>query len=342
VSRRLVAGVYRDGELANQIRGTRNSTFIRGGDTLLAERQTGTDTTTLLLGIDDNNSVMREAADSADNASAYNAYGYRSGPQPAMGKLGFNGELAEAGTGWQLLGNGYRAYNPLLMRFHSPDSKSPFGEGGVNGYAYCEGDPVNFTDPTGHSIGGAILRGFRAVGLFKRPQVARISRSAVSEIPEGLRRVPEGRSVTKLRTATIEDVHNLDKISGHQNNIVKNLTETNESLVGRGVSRGYSRAQMEASDAYIATTLEIAKHSVSLKEAESGLKYFNEGGRLITKESRSYLVDTVQKIRNQQFMAESQYAKFAGQVGAAMRSNSGSRSGWDNVIPSGAPKDRFL
>ncbi|WP_263597304.1 RHS repeat-associated core domain-containing protein [Pseudomonas fluorescens] len=64
--------------------------------------------------------------------------------------MGFNGELREARIGWYLLGNGYRAYNPILMRFHSPDSWSPFGRGGLNAYMYCVGDPVNFSDPTGH------------------------------------------------------------------------------------------------------------------------------------------------------------------------------------------------
>ena len=36
------------------------------------------------------------------------------------------------------------------MRFHSPDSWSPFGGGGLNAYMYCVGDPVNRADPTGH------------------------------------------------------------------------------------------------------------------------------------------------------------------------------------------------
>lgn len=36
------------------------------------------------------------------------------------------------------------------MRFHSPDSVSPFGRGGINAYAYCMCDPVNRADPDGH------------------------------------------------------------------------------------------------------------------------------------------------------------------------------------------------
>ncbi|MGH8037696.1 MAG: RHS repeat-associated core domain-containing protein [Stenotrophomonas sp.] len=63
--------------------------------------------------------------------------------------VGFNGELHEPGSHWQILGNGRRVYNPVLCRFHSPDPLSPFGRGGVNAYAYCGCDPVNYTDPDG-------------------------------------------------------------------------------------------------------------------------------------------------------------------------------------------------
>lgn len=66
-------------------------------------------------------------------------------------RMGFNGQIHEAGSGWQLLGNGYRAYNPVLMRFHSPDSESPWGDGGISTYAYVLGDPVNRVDPAGHA-----------------------------------------------------------------------------------------------------------------------------------------------------------------------------------------------
>ncbi|MEE1921810.1 RHS repeat-associated core domain-containing protein [Pseudomonas sp. 148P] len=62
--------------------------------------------------------------------------------------VAFNGQLLEP-SGCYLPGNGYRAYNPALMRFHSPDHWSPFDRGGLNAYAYCSGDPVNRVDPSG-------------------------------------------------------------------------------------------------------------------------------------------------------------------------------------------------
>jgi len=39
----------------------------------------------------------------------------------------------------------------MLMRFLSPDDWSPFAQGGLNCYAYCQGDPVNKSDPTGRT-----------------------------------------------------------------------------------------------------------------------------------------------------------------------------------------------
>ena len=105
---------------------------------------------TLLLAIESKNSVLVEVAGGMLNSIAYSAYGYQYGRLEISGRLGFNGELREGRLGWYLLGNGYRAYNPVLMRFDSPDSLSPFGKGGLNAYMYCVGDPVNFSDPTGH------------------------------------------------------------------------------------------------------------------------------------------------------------------------------------------------
>lgn len=77
---------------------------------------------------------------------------------------GFNSELADPLTGHYLLGHGYRVYNPVLMRFNSPDSLSPFAEGGINTYAYCAGDPVNHSDRSGHAVDDQV-RSFLWIGL---------------------------------------------------------------------------------------------------------------------------------------------------------------------------------
>jgi RHS repeat-associated protein len=61
----------------------------------------------------------------------------------------FKGERLDASVNLYHLGNGQRAYDPQLMVFLSPDPLSPFGKGGFNSYAYCAGDPVNRSDPSG-------------------------------------------------------------------------------------------------------------------------------------------------------------------------------------------------
>lgn len=62
----------------------------------------------------------------------------------------YNGARMDVLTGQQYLGNGYRGYSPALFRFTSHDDWSPFNTGGPNGYTYCDGDPVNRDDPSGH------------------------------------------------------------------------------------------------------------------------------------------------------------------------------------------------
>lgn len=106
----------------------------------------------MLLATDSRNTVLAELKVGAANRLVYTPYGFQSAQQPVDATLGFNGQRRETPTGWYHLGNGYRVYNPVLRRFHAPDTLSPFGKGGLNAYAYCEGDPVNFTDPTGHFV----------------------------------------------------------------------------------------------------------------------------------------------------------------------------------------------
>ncbi|WP_100753952.1 RHS repeat-associated core domain-containing protein [Vibrio salilacus] len=73
--------------------------------------------------------------------------------------LGFNGEWLDPVLEGYHLGQGYRIYQPKLMRFNAPDSLAPFNQGGHNAYVYCHNDPINFTDPSGHLNISKILFG---------------------------------------------------------------------------------------------------------------------------------------------------------------------------------------
>jgi RHS repeat-associated protein len=115
------------------------------------EQESASQQRVVLLATDRSQSILGEIVDGQAHTIAYSAYGEQFAQQKVETRLGFNGQVREANIGWYLLGNGYRAYNPRLMRFHSPDSWSPFGGGGLNAYMYCVGDPVNRVDPTGHA-----------------------------------------------------------------------------------------------------------------------------------------------------------------------------------------------
>ncbi|MGV3278658.1 hypothetical protein ACFX5K_03315 [Rickettsiales bacterium LUAb2] len=58
-----------------------------------------------------------------------------------------NGQ-SKSGQQFQILGD--RVYMPGLVSFTQYDTMSPFGMGGVNGWAYSSGNPVGYSDPSGH------------------------------------------------------------------------------------------------------------------------------------------------------------------------------------------------
>ena len=61
---------------------------------------------------------------------------------------GFDGQINDPATGYQFLGGGYRAYNPVYRHFMSHDSYSPFTK--IDGYGFSDNNPIMNTDPTGH------------------------------------------------------------------------------------------------------------------------------------------------------------------------------------------------
>ena len=82
---------------------------------------------------------------------AYTPFGYRPTDIFQRSWIGFNGEPMDRTSDYYHLGNGTRVYDPVNHYFLSPDSESPFGQGGLNGRNYCNNDPVNFSDPSGHA-----------------------------------------------------------------------------------------------------------------------------------------------------------------------------------------------
>ncbi|RMO77996.1 hypothetical protein ALQ33_05245 [Pseudomonas syringae pv. philadelphi] len=142
-----VSRFYQKSRLTVEIQGAVRRRIVHGDDRLLAEHEAdGAVARVNLLGTDMQGSVLEAVSGQERQSLAYNPYGHRAQGGPFSG---FNGERADPVTGHYLLGNGYRAFNPVLMRFNSPDSLSPFGRGGLNAYAYCQGDPVNRSDPGG-------------------------------------------------------------------------------------------------------------------------------------------------------------------------------------------------
>ncbi|MFJ7810773.1 RHS repeat-associated core domain-containing protein [Pseudomonas asiatica] len=119
----------------------------------------------LLIQADVANSILGTAA--TPSRQMYSPYGV-SKPGTFEDMLGFTGLIYDPVSESYLLGNGHRAYSPSLMCFYQPDSFSPFHDGGINCYAYCQNDPINFTDPTGR---------FR----MPRPPVAKTRTDSVSQ-----------------------------------------------------------------------------------------------------------------------------------------------------------------
>ena len=151
---------YHQSRMTTEIEGTqRYSVFQQDGRLLAQRRRDSTKDECHLLGTDLQQSVLHAVGADKHHSMAYNAYGHRPVENGLISLLGFNGERADPVTGHYLLGNGYRAFNPVLMRFNSPDSWSPFGRGGINSYGYCGGEPINRVDRNGHFFGlGSLIK----------------------------------------------------------------------------------------------------------------------------------------------------------------------------------------
>ncbi|MHA7115172.1 RHS repeat domain-containing protein, partial [Pseudomonas promysalinigenes] len=153
---------YQGERLVATTQGNTLTQYLYDGERPLGLQQQGDSGANRLLLTGISNSVLGESSQDGVHRITYNAYGESSEAETLTGLLGFNGEARERALGWYLLGRGYRAYNPGLMRFHSPDSLLP-EEAGINPYQYCLGNPVVWRDPTGHAT-----RGYEGPGQHHR------------------------------------------------------------------------------------------------------------------------------------------------------------------------------
>jgi len=147
---------YKNGQLSSEIGNGQSVTLFSAFNTPLAERSAET----TLLAENSQSSIVNSSSRNSRKYLSYTAYGHG---QTDL-TLGYTGQRYDRLTNLYLLGNGYRAFSPRIMRFLSPDSFSPFGPGGINSYSYCSDDPINHVDPSGHIV-QAIKR---ALGVNKR------------------------------------------------------------------------------------------------------------------------------------------------------------------------------
>jgi RHS repeat-associated protein len=167
---------YLKNRLTSVIQDAVQYSVMQHQDYLLAQKEhlTGAFKTHLLF-TDRQRSVLTLCGMTPARSCTYTPYGYREPSDSELGGLQFNGESRDPVTGCYMLGNGYRVFNPVLMRFTTPDSWSPLGTGGRNAYQYCLGDPVNNIDPSGHAALSLSQFISRLLKNNPRPRIRQVS-----------------------------------------------------------------------------------------------------------------------------------------------------------------------
>lgn len=291
VSQTLVSGstlkrYYRDGTVTNEQLDEALTTYLAPGTQILASRtKTATDGNTRLFGTDTQKSVVAEldTTSGALTERPYTPYGDQL-PDENAGRIGFNGELRDPDTGWYLLGNGYRAYNPTLMRFNTPDSSSPFSGGGINPYVYCLGNPVNQLDPSGHfSMSAEVDLGLNvfnlAIGLVALASIVASGGSAFALLGAGLGIASATLGVAadsitiqdektgQDRSATAQNLGFASGITGIASLVSGGLSAAGESL--KSAKKGIQSAKQAKSARRALTGLDDIDSPVVLKSIRS-------------------------------------------------------------------------
>ncbi|WP_434571322.1 RHS repeat-associated core domain-containing protein [Pseudomonas sp. Z3-8] len=245
---------YLKQRLTSEIQGSVQRSIFQHDDQLLAqqyrENEIGTAT---LLATDQQRSVLRVLDTAQSYPLAYTVYGHRSQENGLLSLLGFNGERPDPVTGHYLLGKGYRAFNPVLMRLNSPDSLSPFGKGGLNPYAYCLGDPVNYEDLTGHIPLRGLFRSLRQLFAPIRKTRSSIKNAKQSSSP------PVSPAAKKFTDST------RDFIGFHGTS-----RENAEQIIKKGI-----RSKSKGDSFFVTNTFDSANNYSSLQKNGAVLEIYS-------------------------------------------------------------------
>jgi RHS repeat-associated protein len=227
---------YCKNRLATEIQGAVQRSVFQHDDQLLAQlRREDAKVGTTLLATDQQRSVLTALDATRPHPIAYTPYGHRPAENGLLSLLGFNGERPDPVTGHYLLGNGYRGFNPVLIRFNSPDILSPFGEGGLNAYAYCAGDPVNKSDPNGHLAQSIINK----MLIWMRNARARVALRAIDSATKSPGNITFGWNIEKKYTP--------GSISRHSSSSSINSIHTREAISPTSSPISPSRASVISS-----------------------------------------------------------------------------------------------
>ncbi|MBH3455947.1 RHS repeat-associated core domain-containing protein [Pseudomonas monteilii] len=126
----------------------RTHSAFRNGEQPLALMDSSKTGDSCLIAINASHSVLNYQNTNQKKTNVYSPYGYDPAENSILELISFTGQALDSMTNCYALGAGHRNYSPILMRFLSPDSLSPFRDGGINTYAYCSSDPINYSDPS--------------------------------------------------------------------------------------------------------------------------------------------------------------------------------------------------
>ncbi|VVP42553.1 hypothetical protein PS862_04962 [Pseudomonas fluorescens] len=262
---------YCKSRLATEIQGAMRYSIVQHGEQLLAQqRSEGDAPDTTLLVTDQQRSVLQALkAERPRHPIAYSPYGHRSVDSGLLSLLGFNGERPDPVTGCYLLGNGYRAFNPVLMRFNSPDNLSPFGKGGLNAYAYCAGDPISRADPTGHGF----IKSLVSVMSTNTTPIAENTIDALRLTKRHLGTTTELRKVAAKKNTTAEALVISETINREMESIAREFSYLEKP--------GFRITKIQdINKIYADTTKTVGKHVEILRELRYKNKYLLSGDTL--------------------------------------------------------------